>query len=290
MNLAERRPILVKLGNSSPERPQSGLDAADVVIEHLTEGGITRFAAVYYCRDSGEIGPIRSARLIDLELVPMFDAIFAHVGGSAPVRELIAASPVAASDLDDYGREPIFREVETRKRPFNRYSTTRELYDLARDNGWLPGRTPAGLAFTSSVPAGGRPAMSVEIPYSRLAAVSYAYEPAAGVYRRAMGGSPHVEATSNQPLTAANVVIIHAIHETTNIEEDSLGSKSIRIKLDTSGKALALRDGQTFDLTWSRPGATSVLEFRTAGGEIFAMKPGTVWMQVVPPDMQVKLQ
>jgi len=86
--LATRRPILVQIGNSSPERPQFGLMQADLVFETIAEGGITRFSAIYLCQDASEIAGVRSGRLIDLQLVPMLNAIFVHVGASEQVQKL----------------------------------------------------------------------------------------------------------------------------------------------------------------------------------------------------------
>ena len=80
--LESRRPILAQIGNSNPERPQFGLAQADLVFETIAEGGITRFSAIYLCQDAVDIAGVRSGRLIDLQLVPMFDAIFVHVGAS----------------------------------------------------------------------------------------------------------------------------------------------------------------------------------------------------------------
>ncbi|MBI5052526.1 MAG: DUF3048 domain-containing protein, partial [Chloroflexi bacterium] len=78
--LATRRPLMVQLGNSGPERPQFGLAQADLIFETLSEGGITRFSAVYLCQDAQDIAGVRSARLINLQIIPIFDAILAHVG------------------------------------------------------------------------------------------------------------------------------------------------------------------------------------------------------------------
>lgn len=288
-NLAERRPLLVKIGNSPPERPQSGLSQADIVFEHLTEGAITRFAAVYYCSDAGEIGPIRSARLIDLELVPMFGAIFAHVGGSEPVRQLIAQSEIAQADFDDYGRAPIFREINGHSRPFNRYSSTGELWALARTKGLITGEGVPALVFDAAVPAGGRPVTTLTIPYrAGLSDTVFTYDPASGAYRRSIGTTPHLDAISGKQLIAADVVVLYAVHQTTNIVEDSLGSRSVKIILTGSGKAVLFRDGQAFDLTWARSDLHALPRFTGADGGTPAFKPGPTWFEIVPPDMQVK--
>lgn len=291
VNLTDRRPLIIKLGNSSPERPQSGLDKADVIFEHLTEGAITRFSAVYYCSDAADIGPIRSARLIDLELVPMLDAIFAHVGGSAPVRQLIADSEVAKTDLDDFGRKPIFREIDSRKRPFNRYSSTQELWDLARKNGWLPGRGIAGFNYSPAAPQGGKKVGMITVPYNANSSnVVFTFDPSSGLYKRATGTTPDVDADSGAQLTGANVVVLFAPHETTEIIEDSLGSHSVRITLTGSGKAQAFRDGLAYNLTWQRTDPHSLVQLVNANGQPYALRPGNTWFEVVPPTMQIATQ
>ncbi|MBI5828679.1 MAG: DUF3048 domain-containing protein, partial [Chloroflexi bacterium] len=86
--LQSRRPLLVQIGNSGPERPQFGLAQADLVFETIAEGGITRFSAIYFCQDATDIAGVRSGRLIDLQLLPIFDAVFVHVGASEQVQAL----------------------------------------------------------------------------------------------------------------------------------------------------------------------------------------------------------
>jgi hypothetical protein len=289
--LEGRRPLLIKLGNSPPERPQSGLQEADVIVEHLTEGAITRFSAVYYCTAAAEIGPIRSARLIDLELVPMFGAIFAHVGGSEPVRQMIARSEIAPADLDDYGRAPIFREIETRKRPFNRYTSTQELWALAAQNSMITGVTVPAFQFAIEAPPGGRAANQVTVPYrANLSDAVFRYEPQSNTYLRSSGSTPHLDPATNLPLHAANVIVLFATHETTDIIEDSLGSRSIKITTSGSGRGTLLRDGQAYDVTWSRSDPHALWQFTGANGSPLALAPGNTWIEVVPPSMQVTVE
>jgi hypothetical protein len=288
VNLATRRPLLVKLGNSPPERPQSGLAQADIVVEHLTEGAITRFAALFYCSSAADIGPIRSARLIDLELVPMFGAIFAHVGGSEPVRQMIKESEISQADFDDYGRAPIFREITERKRPFNRYTTLEEMYALAAKENIITGAAVPALQFSADIPIGGRVADKVTVPYRKnLSDAVFTYDVARNLYQRSTGTTPHLDPVSNQPLVATNVLVLYAPHETTNIVEDSLGSRSIKITLTGTGKATLLRDGEAFDLTWTRSDPKTLLQFTDASGKLIAFKPGNIWVEVVPTEMQV---
>ena len=84
-----RMPAAVKISNSPIARPQSGLSKADVVIEHLAEGDITRFTAIFHSEDAERIGSVRSARLIDLEIPVLFDAFLVYSGANGEVSRLI---------------------------------------------------------------------------------------------------------------------------------------------------------------------------------------------------------
>ena len=92
----QRRPLAVKLSNSPPSytRPQSGLNQADLVFEHTTEGNITRFTAIFYGQTPEKVGPIRSARLIDVELPAMYDAALFYSGTSTGVGERLRGSDI----------------------------------------------------------------------------------------------------------------------------------------------------------------------------------------------------
>jgi hypothetical protein len=77
-SVLERRPLVVKISNAPAlVRPQAGISAADIVYEHYTEGGLTRFSAVFYSQAPQRVGSIRSARLIDNQLVPMYNGLLA---------------------------------------------------------------------------------------------------------------------------------------------------------------------------------------------------------------------
>jgi len=65
----ERALLVVKIENSENARPQTGMDAADIVIEELVEGGITRFMVLFHSDLPAVAGPIRSARPVDVDLL-----------------------------------------------------------------------------------------------------------------------------------------------------------------------------------------------------------------------------
>ncbi len=97
-SVPQRPAMAVKIDNYPAGRPQSGLDKADVIFEEPVEGGITRFAAVFQCQDAALIGPVRSARNIDIGILGQLgNPLLAHVGGINPVLANINASPSSTS-------------------------------------------------------------------------------------------------------------------------------------------------------------------------------------------------
>ncbi len=288
---SQRRAVLVQIGNSPPENPQSQLSFADVVFEHVTEGGITRFSAIYLCNDAAtRIGPVRSGRLINLENVPMMNAIFVHVGASDEVLAKFAESDANQAKFDEYTGDPGVFRVPERKPPFNAYTSVQEIWSLARQRGWIPAPRVTALKFGTPPPVGG-PAAQIDLPIGPgVAEVSYTYDVASGLYRRSMNGFPHVDLATSQQLTMANVLVIYAQHTETDIIEDSLGSHSIQIDLTGGGRAQLLRDGLVFEGRWARPEPHDFFDLKDASGIPLLLKAGVTWIEVVPADFQVTIK
>jgi hypothetical protein len=292
--LAQRRPLLVQIGNSNPERPQFGLAQADLVFETVAEGGITRFSAIYLCQDAAEIAGVRSGRLIDLQLAPMFRAIFMHVGASAPVQAMFEANPlIGPNSLDYFRNHPGFAQHSDRRRaPFDVFTSTDMAWAGAREQGIpVPGEPPPTLNVSASPLGGGAPVAAVTIRHHSSYWVRWKWDEANGVWTRHItsdtnpdGDSPHVDAATGRPLTAENVVVIRAVHRQTDIIEDSGGSRSIEVELIGSGEAVFLRDGQMYEGTWSRANVTDWFTLTLKDGAAFAFSPGNSYIHFLQPD------
>ncbi|HLB46733.1 MAG TPA: DUF3048 domain-containing protein, partial [Anaerolineales bacterium] len=299
--LAARRPILVQIGNSNPERPQFGLMQADLVIETIAEGGITRFSAIYLCQDAPEIAGVRSGRLIDLELAPMFSAIFVHVGASEQVQKMFEDDKkIRDSSLDFFRSAPGFTQQPDRRRaPFDVFTSTDALYAAAREEGIaVPGDAPPHqLNFSDAPPAGGAPASSVTVKHHSGYWVRWKWHAAQGVWERYITNdtapdtdSPHVDAATGRALTAANVLVIQAPHEQTAIIEDSLNSRSVRVNLIGSGAATLFRDGQMFVGTWKRDNPTDFFTLTLADGSAMTLHPGNTFMHLYPTTFKLDVK
>ncbi len=283
----QRRPLNVRIGNDPQIRPQTGLGQADLVYEEMMEGyWVTRFTAVFLSQDPQAIGPVRSARLVNLELTPQFDAGLVHSGASDYIRWAISQTDIV--DLDEfYTRTPYYyREgYDWRGRLF----TSAELVRTYMQEHGLEQAVPlGGFVFSPEVPSG-RSAREISIPYGGNSSVSYRYDPASGRYLRFVQGQPHVDGRSRKQLSVANVIVQHVPHLGTEIVEDSLGSTSIRIILTGQGQAEIFRDGVMIKGLWRREKRKEMTRYLDRKGHPIPLKPGNSWIQLVPTTMAIEV-
>ena len=283
------RPLLFQVDNAPDARPQSGLNSAYVVYETLAEGGITRFTALFVQQALSDIGNLRSARLVDLDLVPQWDGVLLHVGASTPVEQMIAAAGIAQLDFDQTNNTPASFRTSDRVAPYNLYTS------LARLRPYLTAR---GIAQTATspraFPVGPLPAgvtstagQSLTIPYGAPSTAGYTWDAGAKGYRRSTDGTTVIDANTGEPVIVSNVVAQFAKEIVTDIIEDVEGSHSLQFVQTGAGKAVLLRDQRRIDLTWRRDRKDQLTAFAFPDGSPATFAPGNVWISFVPDSMQL---
>jgi hypothetical protein len=281
------RPALaVKVDNYPAARPQSGLDAADIVFEEPVEGGITRYVAVYQCQEAPVVGPVRSARNIDIGILGEFgQPLLAHVGGIDPVIADIAASPIVNLDLGLNGQ--VIQHPAGRVAPYDTYTTTAALWGLRPTD-----TTPPGPIFTySATPPPGSPVASVSIPFSNTSPVVWKYDPTQHLFQRYYVFTPDLSA-DHAPNRAANVVVQFVDVSYGPWLENEEGGLEVQANLydDASGPAEIFRDGEEITGTWHRSTLSQATQFVDAAGQTIALRPGPTWVELVPSTVPVKVQ
>lgn len=278
------RPIVVKISNAPPlVRPQAGIGAADIVYEHYAEGGLTRFSAIFFSQMPERVGSIRSARLIDYELVPMYQGLLAYSGASAGVGAKLQASDFADRLYEGilYGY-PYYWRDETIDVPHNLFVNLAALQALAAS---ASAPDLHGMAFDPALPAGSAGSAEYADVRYRATRAEWRYDRSSGAYLRFSDGQPHADANTGQQISAANVVILYAQHTLTDIVESVWQgdvSYSLEIRLWFAGDAVLLRDGQRYVARWWRPTRESLISLYTPDGQPLPFKPGRTWFQVVP--------
>jgi hypothetical protein len=284
-----RRPIAVKIANAPADytRPQAGLNDADIIFEHWTEGAVTRFTALFYDTIPENVGPVRSARLIDLELPAMYDAMLAFSGASVGVNQRLNASDF--SDRLLRSSDPGFYRTGDETKPFEHtlYIRLAELWDAVEAEGLnTPPRITTFNAFTEVPPAGGTPAEKILIDY-KTEKIEWQWDEASGKFKRWMDFEEHVDANTEEQVAVSNVIFLTPYHVNDpeiceQINDGVCAALSIQIQLWGSGPAIVFRDGRQFDVTWHREGRGDMLTFKDANGNPFPLQIGNSWVQIVP--------
>jgi len=278
------RPVLIaKIGNIPRERPPIGLSQADVVYVEMVEGGLTRLAAVFSSRMPERVGPVRSARETDADLLrPYGEAAFAYSGSDRAVLPLLRRSPLRLLSFDanllGYRRDP-----SRGYSPYNVVGDTAVLLARAgavaraHDVGFRFGPWPAA-GVTSPAVARGRAVstMTARWPTARLTA---AWDAPSHRWLILMDGSASVDADGTR-LTAATVLVQY-VEESYLARHDSSGASVPFAHTTGSGTGVVLRDGRALDATWSRPKVTDDTVW-SIGGTRATFAPGQLWVLLVP--------
>ena len=296
-----KRPLLVKIDNVPLARPHYGITQADMVIEEIVEGYVTRLAAVYQSQDPQTLGGVRSARLADRSLTTMVRGALVYSGTSDYAWSLISkdASDGRYVELSADHSTGYYR-VAFRTAPYNMFTSASSQRDALGKLGkstvndvpkW-PFLAAADHAPTIAGMTGATAATELTIPYREDSSrVSYKYDPATKTYARYQNaeGKPvrDVDAANNAPVSAANVVIIQTeIWEVAEIV-DASGSHAHDMRLTGTGPATVFRDGLRQDGTWSRKDDGSAFVFTNKAGEQIKLTPGQTWIQIIPNDWVV---
>ena len=280
----QRRPVLaLKVGNSGNERPQAGLDRADVIYEELVEGGVTRFMALYSTNDAPRVGPVRSVRTVDHKIMQPLGGLFAYSGGVPPVVDELRETP-GVTDVGTNRVAAAYRRDSARKAPYNLYATTDALW--SGRSGSAPAKALFDFLKTSDDASAGGDASAKEVKFSFAgngSEMRYVYDTKAGVYKRFQGGSPHmVEGTGGGMQLAFRNVLVQEVRVSRGATVDRSGTSTNDIAMLGSGGAVLFRGGRAFRGTWSRPSVDAMTTFVDAAGEPFRFAPGETIVALKP--------
>jgi hypothetical protein len=287
------RPALVMkvdnygLGPAPAEaRPQSGLSDADVIFEEQVEGAITRYAAVFQCRQApGLVGPIRSARVIDIGILSELDSpLLVHVGGIAPVINRIDQSTIKNVDLGTYGNLDVY--PPGRYAPYDTYTHTSSVWAQFKSR-----NTPPQPIFSYSTRIhGGRPASQIHLDWSYTSDIYWRWSKQSGTWKRyynvATSGTPVIQpdVLANGVQNQAQNVVIQVVHITYGPWlENFEGGKEVQAKIaGSSGKAYVFRNGRMIVGRWRHGSLTSPTVFTNAAGHVITLAPGRTWVEIFP--------
>ena len=266
-------PVLaVKIDNIVTARPQTGLQSADLVYVLPVEGGLTRFMAVFSSRIPSVLGPVRSARETDLDILPQFGRpAFAWSGATPHLVPFIERARIADLYANQVGG---YYRISSRLAPENLYTNPRVLMKETRG---VSDARDIGFRF-GALPAGGKATASYSVKYP---AASYTFRWSAKAKRWLvwMDGAPG-GATEGGQLGGSTVIIQYTRIATSRFEE--YGGRPPLAESVGSGTAVVLRDGRAFTVHWSRPNVNGGTTYTLPGGKQMLFAPGQTWVVLAP--------
>jgi hypothetical protein len=297
--LLDRRPIAVKVQIfPRGQRPPWGISLADIVYDYYQNNGVTRLTAIFYGNDAEQVGPIRSARLFDGDIIKTYKTIF--VFGLADWRIYQYLNRRSFADrlvVEKYGICPPLCRIDPEG--YNHLVVDTEgLTKYADENGIPNDRQKLdGMRFDPTPPVNGESAEHIFVRISYSAYSSWDYDPINKKYLRyqdtieALPGEeqlePLIDQLNDEQISADNVVIMLLPHKFAYQTQAGKG-ELFNIRFTGNGEAFAFRDGLKYHLHWNRSDNNAPLELTFPDGTVYAYKPGNTWYQLIGKTSKVE--
>ena len=267
------RPALsIKIENTPETRPQTGLDAADVVYEEITEAGITRFVAVFNSTIPPMAGPVRSGRIMDPDLVAPLAGIFAYSGGINETVQAIAATP-GVNVIVDTGSDPALIRDKTKAAPHNLYAVTNLL--LARGGKPVP-PAPLFQYLPAGQPFAGTGVSSFTVHFDDLYRPTFTYDAASNTWKRSIGFAPFTDTDGGGVQDAPTNVIVQFVGCCLNSPEGG------NYQTVGNGDVDVFSAGREVQGHWARSTNTQPIQYTDVNGTPIKLTPGKTWVELYP--------
>jgi hypothetical protein len=270
------RVVAVKVDNSPEAGPAIGIQDAELIIETPLEGGLTRLTAMFFENEPQVIGPIRSVRPVDADLLAPWRPFLVTTGGQSFVyREIIAGG---VEILDD-GTEGLFQQIE-RRQPYHLVAT---IPLVEREAG--EGAPPVAVLPFGDAELGGEPATAISIPLSGVADVAWSYDSATEAYTRTVNGEEYrvyPEYDAELIGFATDTVIVMKVAQRSAGYTDSAGTDVPTFDVIGFGDLLVFHGGEVRSGQWLRSAQSDGWVFLDESGGQFTIPPGRVWLEIVP--------
>ena len=273
--------LAAKIDNHVEARPQIGLERTDIVFEEMVEGGLSRYVAIWQSDVPDEIGPVRSIRPMDPDIISAFGGIVCYSGGQQRFVALMQAAPVFNAIHGQKATADTFYRTKTKKAPHNVIVKASVIVGQHPELP-APGQqfafsldTPSSTAFKD-----GATASVLKLVFSKATAPTWTFDPTLGKYLRAQLVGPDMDSNGAQ-LSAMNVIALRV-----GVEVSQSIPKTLLIG---SGEAWISSGGSTVHATWFKGAPTSPIALVDDQGVTVRLAPGNTWIELVPTAGSVTL-
>jgi len=275
-----KQPALsIKIENTEAARPQTNLEFADVVFEENVEYGISRLIAVYQSDYPDEVGPIRSMRPMDRNIMGSLGGPLVFSGAQRRFINQAASSGTVliAQDVGSYG----FFRTHDKPAPHNLHGHPADF--AKQSKGAVAPAAQWAFAYPetmASAAVAGKPMTKVDIRFSPYAHPHWDWDAKTSLFKRFEGSSAHKTASGKQ-LTATNIVLIYVTVRETGATPQGRSVPETLVA-GKKGKGFVFTGGKYIPITWSKKGQFDPFVVLDANKDAVALAPGQTWWELVP--------
>ncbi|MFL6155744.1 MAG: DUF3048 domain-containing protein [Marmoricola sp.] len=263
--------MIVKIDNTYASEPQIGLGSADMVVEELVEGGITRLASMFYSKLPAVAGPVRSMRASDIGVVKPTHAVLVASG----------AAPPTIRRLNKYGVDfyteggPGYYRNSSRHAPYNLFVRMPDLAKKIKSKPVVPASyLPWGAESDFT---GVAPASTVNVRFSPATTTKFTYK---ARFKKYVNTNSHAGAGDK---FNPDTILVLRVREGNAGYRDPAGNPVPETLFFGSGNLIMFHHGQLVRGTWAKPKRESPLQLTTAAGPM-KVPAGHVWIELLPND------
>jgi hypothetical protein len=266
--------IAAKIDNHWDARPQIGLESTDIVFEELVEGGITRYVAVWQSTIPELLGPVRSIRPMDPNILSPLGGIVCYSGGQPRFVDLMRRTPVYNAIHGQPDTASTFYRTPKKTAPHNVLVKAKQV--LAQHKKIAAPRQQFAYSLdpaSSTAAKDGKPTKVVHYTFSTAMSGAWTYNPARQVFLRSQAGVKDKDSSGKQ-LQATNVVVLRV--KVTNDRDVP------RTEMISHGEAWVSTGGATVHGTWRKTSATAPIRLLDDNGVDIRLSAGNTWVELVP--------
>jgi Protein of unknown function (DUF3048) N-terminal domain/Protein of unknown function (DUF3048) C-terminal domain len=266
-----RSALTIKVENTPQALPQWGINEADVVYEEIVNGGITRLAAIFNSQAPGKVGPVRSVRPTDTQVVWPLGGIFAYSGGAAYAVNSIETVPSLTLVNETQAGDAMFRD-NALQAPHNLFARAPLLFAFKGS----PTPPPALFQYRASgAQVTGAPVSSFVVPFPSIYPVTWTWDTSTLSWDRTLFGEPDITGTGQRE-SPQNVIVMYVNYV------NGIGTESSYADLQGSGSADVFTDGKEITGTWSRGSSMAdIIQYQNAAGKTILLTPGQTWVELL---------
>jgi hypothetical protein len=267
--VATRPAMVVKIDNHPSARPQAGINQADIIFEENVEK-LTRYAAVFHSEGSDPVGPIRSGRFQDINLVGSLNKpLFVWSGGNRQVSSAIGKSDLVDLSYLKVNNDGGFTRNDEYRAPHNLFAETTKLWTLAPAGSSAPSTQFAYRTVSDANASTSKEALGLKVSMDGVK-VQWDWDAAAKEWVKTQDGTIVVD-PADVALSVPNVIVLEVEYTNTY----SPISKTLG-----SGKAYVFTNGVVYEGTWSRTDRLKPFELKDSAGGVIKLTPGQTFVEV----------